>query len=88
MKDISKTIVVQGKEIAEGLKQLDDLKNMLISVYHSAHLTTEKDVSRVLPQSSKSNNLSVNTTNHINNYTEEFLSTESLRDALEQETYS
>ena len=91
IKDISKTIEAQGKEFAEGLKQLNDLKNKLISVNHSAQPNTERDVSRVFPPSSTSNNSSVNPTSHINNYTEEFLSTEdaaSLRDALEQETYS
>ena len=91
MKDISKTIEAQGKEFAEGLKQLDDLKNRFISVNHSTKLTTEGDISRVFLQSSTSSNLSVNPTNHIDNYTEEFISTEdaeSLRDALEQETYS
>ena len=90
-KDISKTIEAQGKEFAEGLKQLDDLKDRLISVNHSAPLTTERDVSRVLPQNPTSNKLSFNPTNHKSNYTEEFLSTgdtASLRDALEQETYS
>ena len=78
---------------AEGLKQLDDLKNRLISINHSTQLTREGDISisRAFPQSSTSSNLSVNPTNHIDNYTEEFLSTEdaeSLRDALEQEPYS
>ena len=83
-KYISKTIEAQGKEFAEGLKQLNDLKNRLISVNHSAHPNTERDVSRVFPPSSTSNNSSVNPTSHINNYTEEFLSTEDaarLRDA-------
>ena len=91
IKDISKTIEAQGKEFAEGLKQLSDLKNKLISANHSAQPNTERDVLRVFPPSSTSNNSSVNPTSHINNYTEEFLSTEdaaSLRDALEQETYS
>ena len=91
IKDISKAIVDQGKEFAEGLKQLEDLKNKLISVSDSAYSTTENSTSHVSLLTETSINLISNPTNHIEDYTEGFLYSDeavNLKDALVQETFS
>ena len=87
-KEISRKIEAQGKDIEKQMKELEDLKENLLTRNNSGlptqHITHPSDDSQ-----SETGNLDLNPTNHIEDYAEAFLSAEettSLRNALESQT--
>ena len=69
-------IETQGKEFAEGMKQLEDLKERLLSVNvnTNSRIIADNLISSVSQQApTPASNLSTNPTNHIEDYTEVFL---------------
>ena len=90
-KEISKSLEAQQKDLAEGMKELENLKNQLLSANERiAIAATNISIPNVSQPTSI--NPTVNPTNHIEDYSEDFLSTEeasSLKTALESQiTYS
>ena len=88
IKEISKMIEAQGKDFANGIKELENLKKLLISTSDRSVPNTATHTSVPIVSQSPPNNLNVNPTNHIEDYTEGFLSTEevtNLKSALENE---